>query len=276
MIFYHSIGTNDALQKYDTDSAGERFDSLLTFLYGAISNTTIIMSTLLPNTVEPDLVAEINEQYHDVYDNREAAGDRIVLADMYTFLTTDDLQDGTHPTDYGYEKMASVWWSAIQTALNNNYLSAPIDTGVSDFPNNTCEQTYDSSSTDNYAQTQDETGTDDGNYVHTSQDMGRLLDIASVAEDIYQGVNLAQLVNVYGAYRENALDELVWTHDGDGTYMFLNENSGNFGPSVELDVKIPCLAKGTFSTIPLDELQMATSWIIRITNFINLFRGSLG
>lgn len=205
------------------------------------------MSTLLPNTAEPDLVSNINEQYHDVYNGREAAGDRIVLADMYTFLTTDDLQDGTHPTDYGYEKMASVWWAAIQTALANNYLSAPIDTGVSDFPNNTCEQTYASSSTDNYAQTQEEAGTDDGNYVHTSQDMGRLLDIATVAGDIYQGVNLAQLVNVYGGYRENALDELVWTHDDDGTYMFLNENSGVFGSSVELDVKIPCLAKGIFS-----------------------------
>ncbi|GAM34923.1 hypothetical protein TCE0_015r02825 [Talaromyces pinophilus] len=239
-----NVGTNDALQNYDTDNAGERLDSLLTFLYGAISNTTIIMSTLLPNTVEPDLVSNINEQYHDVYDNREAAGDRIVLADMYTFLTTDDLQDGTHPTDYGYEKMASVWWAAIQTALGNNYLSAPIDTGVSDFPNNTCEQTYASSNTDNYAQTQEETGTDDGNYIHTSQDMGRLLDIATVAGDIYQGINLAQLVNVYGGYRENALDELVWTRDGDGTYMFLNENSGVFGSSVELDVKIPCLAKG--------------------------------
>lgn len=205
------------------------------------------MSTLLPNTIEPDLVSDINEQYHDVYDNREAAGDRIVLADMYTFLTTDDLQDGTHPTDYGYEKMASVWWAAIQTALANNYISAPIDTGVSDFPNNTCEQTYASSSTDNYAQTQEETGTDDGNYVHTSQDMGRLLNIAAAAGDIYQGVNLAQLVNLYGGYRENALDELVWTHDGDGTYMFLNENSGVFGSSVELDVKIPCLAKGISS-----------------------------
>lgn len=218
-------------------------------MYGAIPNTTIILSTLLPNTVEPDLVSDINDQYHDVYDNREAAGDRIVLADMYTFLTTDDLQDGTHPTDYGYEKMASVWWAAIQTAQTNNYLSAPIDTRVSDFPNNTCEKTYDSSTND-YAQTQEETGTDDGNYVHTSQDMGRLLDIASVAGDIYQGVNLAQLVNVYGGYRENALDELVWTHDGDGTYMFLNENSGVFGSSVKLDVKISCLAKGISSFLP--------------------------
>ncbi|KAL3708913.1 hypothetical protein TMatcc_002701 [Talaromyces marneffei ATCC 18224] len=238
-----NVGTNDALQDYNTDSAGERLDSLLTFLYGAIPNTTIVLSTLLPNTIQPDLVANINDQYHDVYDKREAAGYRIILADMYTFLTTDDLQDGIHPTDYGYEKMASVCWAAIQTAQDSGYLSAPIDTGFSDFPNNTCQKTYDSSM-DDYAQTQEESGTDDGKYVHTSQDMGRLLDIASVAGNIYQGVNLAQLVNVDGGYRENALDELVWTHDGDGTYMFLNENSGVFGSSVKLDVKISCLAKG--------------------------------
>jgi hypothetical protein len=177
--------------------------------------------------------------------NRQAAGDRIVLADMFTFISTDELQDGTHPTDEGYIKMASVWWAAIQTAQSNGFLSPPLDIGVSDTANNTCQKTY-ASGENHYAQTQKGSGIDDGNYVHSSQDKGRLLKIASVAGGIEDGIHMAQLVNFYGAHREGALDELVWTKDDDGTYMFLNHNNGKFGSSMKIDVKIPCLAKGVF------------------------------
>jgi hypothetical protein len=181
---------------------------------------------------------------------RQAAGARIVLADMFTFISADELQDGTHPTDEGYVKMASVWWAAIQSAQSDGFLSPPLDIGVSDQANNTCEKAY-ASGEDHYAQTQRGSGTDDGSYVHTSQDMGRLLKIASVAGDIEDGINMAQILNLYGAHREGALDELVWTRDGDGTYMFLNENNGVFDSSVMIDVKIPCLAKGAFLHLPL-------------------------
>lgn len=245
----NSVGTNDALQQYQVDTAGERLDSLLTTLYEAVPNTTIILSTLLPNTDQPDLVFNISLQYIQVYMSRQAAGARIVLADMFTFISADELQDGTHPTDEGYDKMASVWWAAIQSAQSDGFLSPPLDIGVSDQANNTCEKVY-ASGEDHYAQTQRGSGTDDGSYVHTSQDMGRLLKIASIAGDIEDGINMAQLVNLYGGPREGALDELVWTRDGDGTYMFLNENNGIYDSSVMIDVRIPCLAKGDFLPLP--------------------------
>jgi hypothetical protein len=138
--------------------------------------------------------------------------------------------------------MASIWWSAIQEAQTLRFLTPPAHADVSDTSSSTCEKEY-ASGEDNYAQTQRGSGTDDGNYVHNSEDKGSVLKIAA-AGDIHQGVNFAQLVNAGGAYREGALDELVRTVDNDGTYMYLNNNDGEFGDPVKIDVKDSCLARG--------------------------------
>lgn len=50
------------------------------------------------------------------------------------FITTADFADETHPNDYGYKKMASVWWAAFQIAEHNEWLTAPPDVGIPDGP----------------------------------------------------------------------------------------------------------------------------------------------
>jgi hypothetical protein len=51
------------------DTAGKHLDLLLTTLYVVVPNTTIILSILLPNTIQPDLVFDISLQYIQVYMN---------------------------------------------------------------------------------------------------------------------------------------------------------------------------------------------------------------
>ncbi|KAJ5864233.1 uncharacterized protein N7529_006149 [Penicillium soppii] len=125
-----NAGTNDGIQDYKVDSAGERMDSLLTELYAAIPGTTIILSTLIPNGKKPNLVADISEQYRDLAAKRRAQNDSLVLAEMSYFIKSDQLVDKIHPTAAGYEEMASVWWAAIQVAESEGFLKAPVSTSM--------------------------------------------------------------------------------------------------------------------------------------------------
>ncbi|KJK61604.1 GDSL-like Lipase/Acylhydrolase family protein [Aspergillus parasiticus SU-1] len=248
-----NAGTNDANQYNDTTvdvyKTGERMDALLTRLFDAIPGTTIILSTLLPRDAESQIVYftnYISGQYRQIVTARRQKGQRIVLAEMSDFIKVEDLIDGTHPTDFGDKKVASVWWEAIQEAEREGLLQPPNKTGVSDTKRTTCKKEYGSGNRKGRVQTQRGSGADDGNYVHSSKDMGRIFSPATTKKekDFDPGINYAQLVNKFGAHREGALDELVWTKDGDGTYMFINNNDGKFGSAVKIEVNDGCLARG--------------------------------
>lgn len=105
-------------------------NSLISKLFDQIEGTTIILSTLLPNGKEPELVKEINKQYRTLAAFWRAKNGRVVLADMSKFIKEDQLVDGTHPDDYGYKEMASVWWAAIQVAQAEGMLQQASDTSV--------------------------------------------------------------------------------------------------------------------------------------------------
>ena len=105
-------------------------NTLLSNLYTSCPNTTIILSTLLPNKRHFANVDAINTQYRDLAAQRRAANDRIVLAEMSTFIKLDQLVDGTHPDDAGYEEMAAVWWAAIRDAEREGFLEHASGTGV--------------------------------------------------------------------------------------------------------------------------------------------------
>ncbi|KAJ6128170.1 hypothetical protein N7471_009387 [Penicillium samsonianum] len=126
-----NAGTNDALQDYKIKTAGKRMDSLLTYLFDNIPNTTIILSTLTYNGKKPQLATDISTQYLELAAKRRARKERLVVADMSTFIKWKQLVDKIHPTDAGYEEMASVWWAAIQQAEKEGFLSAPESTSIS-------------------------------------------------------------------------------------------------------------------------------------------------
>lgn len=105
-------------------------DSLLTYLFDNIPNTTIILSTLTFNGEEPLLSTEINKQYLELAAKRRARNECLVLADMSSFIRWKQLVDKIHPTADGYKKMASVWWAAIQQAEEEGFLKAPKTTST--------------------------------------------------------------------------------------------------------------------------------------------------
>ncbi|KAL3493383.1 SGNH hydrolase-type esterase domain-containing protein [Aspergillus germanicus] len=122
-----NAGTNDALQNSAIRGADDRIDTLITSLFTSIPNTTIILSTLIPNTHAQRVVQRISAEYRNVAARRRAAGDRVVLAEMSYFVGSEYLVDGTHPDDEGYRAMAAVWWAAFQEAEREGFLVAPND-----------------------------------------------------------------------------------------------------------------------------------------------------
>ncbi|KAL4997574.1 SGNH hydrolase-type esterase domain-containing protein [Aspergillus recurvatus] len=120
-----NAGTNDCIQNVDITDADTRLDALITHLFASIPNTTIVLSTLLPNDFASRAVTRVSQEYRNLVARRRSRGDRIVLAEMSYFITDDQLVDGTHPSDTGYKEMAAVWWAAIQTAEEEGKLSEP-------------------------------------------------------------------------------------------------------------------------------------------------------
>lgn len=103
-------------------------DNLIGHLFDRIPGVTVVLSTLLitNHTNANKLIREtVNPQYKALFKDRQEKKQRIVLADLYPALKLEDLADGIHPTDEGYEKLAEVWLKAIYEAGKNGLLMEP-------------------------------------------------------------------------------------------------------------------------------------------------------
>lgn len=253
-LFLINLGTNDAAQDFDVDNAGTRMIALIDKIYASVPDTTVILSTLIPNKNADTnaRVQVINEQFRSqVLSNYNDK--KLFLADMNDgFLTTEDLNDDTHPTDAGYQKMAAVFYSAVKYAESVDSITAPVETTYDDAASGyTCSKVYGDGRGN--IQIQVGSGTDDGHYTHTSDAQGRVFtfpvtnlqdDEEAGGFDLY-GVHFGQLVNAGGnPNRGGEVDEIVYIVDnGDGTYensFWVNNNDNNFGEQQSFNPNQAC------------------------------------
>jgi lysophospholipase L1-like esterase len=123
-----NLGTNDANQTYDVPGAKERMRDLVDFLLDNMApGGPVVLSTLLvnSNTNTEGRVKTINAGYRELVAEYQSAGSPVVLAEMHDTegLGTDQLVDGTHPTDAGYARMAEIWWDALLDAAERGYFA---------------------------------------------------------------------------------------------------------------------------------------------------------
>lgn len=126
-IFTVNAGSNDCLQDFRLLEASDRLGGLLESLWLASPGSTAIVSSLLVNRDEAvDMrVTAFNREVEAMVAKKAAAGGRIVFVNMHADSgpTLDDLgEDGTHPNDAGYNKMARIWIQGIREALDRGYL----------------------------------------------------------------------------------------------------------------------------------------------------------
>lgn len=132
-IFTVNAGSNDCLQDYRLQETMNRLSSLLETLWKASPGSTVILSSLLRNQdiAISTRITTINKEMALLARSKELERNRIIFVDMQGSdgpLLEDFGEDGTHPNDIGYSKMAYVWFHGIQAASKKGFLSA----GLSD------------------------------------------------------------------------------------------------------------------------------------------------
>ncbi len=137
VILLH-IGTNDVAQG-ESNTVGDivtildnidRFDPDITVILATIveqgEGSYIPGNPFVPPTTS--VVVPFNSDLDAMINTRLANGDKIIRVDQYNALnyTTApyDMYDGLHPNETGYQKMAGVWFTALDDFLPN--CAAPV------------------------------------------------------------------------------------------------------------------------------------------------------
>jgi cellulase/cellobiase CelA1 len=79
-----------------------------------VPDAEVFVATLVPFAGQDARVRAFNSAVPGMVQSKVDAGRRVHLVDMFSALTTADLADGVHPNAGGYNKMAGVWFRALQ------------------------------------------------------------------------------------------------------------------------------------------------------------------
>ncbi|KAJ5081566.1 hypothetical protein NUU61_009830 [Penicillium alfredii] len=227
-----NAGTNDC-RKNDVKGVGDRIHDLIKSLRKGddMKDALIVMSTLLPSN-DKDTAKnqpEANRQYRKLVKDLSDDGENILLADMdpespdpghnwikypNDYKHSDGTTDDTHPNDYGYSKMAAVWYKTIKKAVSKDMIKDPVETKGG----GSCEKDYGSGSSAG-GLTQDGSGDDDGTYYHDSESRRTILEVDSPASKDFIFARLFSrdrddLLN--WEEKEDNIIFHVWKNTGDG------------------------------------------------------------
>jgi lysophospholipase L1-like esterase len=126
VILLH-IGTNDFgfnQEGLDITKAINRLDTLIGHICEARPYARLIVTNLLQRTDDVNFENQIQAYFNPFVASKVAAhaalGQRVTYLDMRSAIAASDLADGTHPNAGGYNKMADVWFSAIQALMSVN------------------------------------------------------------------------------------------------------------------------------------------------------------
>ncbi len=122
-------GINDFVQSQPALFAQQisgRLSAIIDKISALSPNTKIIVSTI--TTVGPVQFPGISgllNTYNlviipQVVSQKAAEGKNVYLADMFQALTQNDISDGVHPNETGYQKMSDVWLNMLKPLINNN------------------------------------------------------------------------------------------------------------------------------------------------------------
>ena len=112
------IGTNDYGQNYNTASATNRLDQLISLIVSNRPAAKLVVANLTLRTdstaVNTAIQTTFNPFVPGLVAKHAALGQQVYFVNMYSALGAGDLQsDGLHPTQIGFNKMATNWFSSV-------------------------------------------------------------------------------------------------------------------------------------------------------------------
>ncbi|KAG4033696.1 hypothetical protein MFRU_004g02000 [Monilinia fructicola] len=125
-------GTNDMNDFLNISTAPDRLSGLIDEITSAVPNVTVIVAQLTPaaNTTVDDAMVMFNSKIPGIVASKVAAGQKVSTVKMMDYVTVNDLVDGLHPTDYGYQQMAKAWFAGIQKVQKKGWIGPPISTNI--------------------------------------------------------------------------------------------------------------------------------------------------
>jgi len=114
------VGSNDCNQNNSTLSTVQEITQIINLLRADNSEVSILLAKLIPwdNTTINSRINDLNSKFDSLATNLNTESSKIIVVDQNTGLdAVNDTFDGVHPNESGEEKMASVWFSGIKTAL---------------------------------------------------------------------------------------------------------------------------------------------------------------
>ncbi|WP_119323119.1 RICIN domain-containing protein [Capsulimonas corticalis] len=229
------IGTNDLGQNYQVSTAPNRLASLIDQILAADPGVTILVAQLICNStgwVQTD-INNFNSQIPGIVQARVNAGKHVYTVSMSS-LNLGDLNDGLHPNDGGYQKMADNWDAGIRQVIANGWVSHIDFAGVFEIQNQYSGQVVDVSggSTSNNAPIvqwpYQGTSNQLWNFIPTSngyyqiKNAGSALDLNVAGASTANGAKIVQW-----QFGNQGNDQWQPVRQSDGSYIFYNRNSGS-------------------------------------------------
>ena len=120
IILLH-IGTNDIGNGEDAEQVKNEINEVLDNidLWEQVNSKQIVVFLaqiikIISTGTEADRIIELNAKLDTLANQRIINGDQIVLVNLESALNyVDDMGDGYHPNNLGYEKLARVWYSSL-------------------------------------------------------------------------------------------------------------------------------------------------------------------
>jgi lysophospholipase L1-like esterase len=114
-------------QEHDFANASCRLNALINQIILTAPGADLLVASVPPVT-DPqanDRVMTFNAEIPAIVDGYVCQGEPVHFVDMAGALTADDLADGVHPNEAGYDKMAQVWHSTLSDLIDQHCENIP-------------------------------------------------------------------------------------------------------------------------------------------------------
>ncbi|KAL8905472.1 MAG: hypothetical protein Q9207_002626 [Kuettlingeria erythrocarpa] len=125
VILVH-VGTNDLLTSNAIDQAPERIGALIDHVLSIATDAVVLVAQILPcsRAGQFDKFVTFNARVASIINQKQVQNKKVLK--VWMPVTTDDLQDGVHPNDGGYDKMAQAYIKGLQRVANKGWIGAPV------------------------------------------------------------------------------------------------------------------------------------------------------
>ena len=121
-------GTNDINHDHAASTAPERLGSLIDLITTECPEAAVIVSEITPiwgadHQARVDVFNAALQGIVAMRNSSSSTNTSVLALKMSSYVSANDLGDGLHPTDIGYQKMANGWKDGIMQAAERGWLN---------------------------------------------------------------------------------------------------------------------------------------------------------